>query len=56
MLLNTICPKLQLCDLVPIPVGASMVDCARIPTMPTISFTIGGKEFELSPDEVSFYL
>nr|KAJ0209668.1 hypothetical protein LSAT_V11C400180960 [Lactuca sativa] len=31
--------------------GESTVDCARLPFMPTISFTIGGKEFELSPNE-----
>ncbi|KAI3765230.1 hypothetical protein L2E82_15258 [Cichorium intybus] len=41
----------NLCKLVPIPVEESVVDCARLPSMPSISFTIGGKEFELSPDE-----
>ncbi|KAJ0561017.1 putative phytepsin [Helianthus annuus] len=41
----------DLCNLVPIPFGASVVDCARIPFMPIITFTIGGKQFELSPDE-----
>ncbi|XP_022033189.1 cardosin-F [Helianthus annuus] len=41
----------DLCNLVPIPFGASVVDCARIPFMPVITFTIGGKQFELSPDE-----
>ncbi|XP_076931935.1 aspartic proteinase oryzasin-1-like [Bidens hawaiensis] len=41
----------DLCNLVPIPFGASTVDCARIPFMPIISFTIGDREFELSPDE-----
>ncbi|KAK9077372.1 hypothetical protein SSX86_005709 [Deinandra increscens subsp. villosa] len=41
----------DLCNIIPIPAGASMVDCARIPFMPVISFTIGGREFELSPDE-----
>ncbi|XP_071705798.1 cyprosin-like [Rutidosis leptorrhynchoides] len=40
-----------LCHLVPIPLGASMVDCARISSLPIISFTIGGKEFEVSPYE-----
>ncbi|KAL8195374.1 hypothetical protein R6Q57_025777 [Mikania cordata] len=40
-----------ICNLIPIPVGASIVDCARIPYMPIISFTIGGKEFQLSPHE-----
>ncbi|PWA42833.1 aspartic proteinase [Artemisia annua] len=45
----------DVCQLVPIPVGESteesMVDCARLPSMPTVSFTISGKEFKLSPDE-----
>ncbi|CAI9279883.1 unnamed protein product [Lactuca saligna] len=41
----------NLCKLVPIPVEESMVDCARLPYMPTISFTIAGKKFELLPDE-----
>ncbi|KAI3755618.1 hypothetical protein L1987_55422 [Smallanthus sonchifolius] len=41
----------NLCNFIPIPVGASMVDCARLPYMPIISFTIGDKEFELSPNE-----
>ncbi|KAI3765237.1 hypothetical protein L2E82_15267 [Cichorium intybus] len=31
--------------------GELTVDCERVPYMPTISFTIGGKEFELSPNE-----
>ncbi|GKB13937.1 aspartic proteinase, partial [Tanacetum coccineum] len=43
------------CHLVPIPAGESagesMVDCARLPYMPTVSFTVGGREFKLSPDE-----
>lgn len=52
-----ISPKMQLCTLLPSPVGEStIVDCARIPSMPTIAFTIGGKEFELSPNEVQLYI
>ncbi|KAI3718687.1 hypothetical protein L6452_19567 [Arctium lappa] len=42
---------LQLCKAMPSPLDESTVDCAKIPSMPTISFTIGGKEFELSPEE-----
>lgn len=45
-------PKLQLCEMIQTPLGQSTVDCAKLPSMPTISFTIGGKEFELSPDQV----
>ncbi|XP_076934416.1 aspartic proteinase A1-like [Bidens hawaiensis] len=41
----------QLCDMIQTPLGQSTVDCAKLPSMPTISFTIGGKEFELSPDQ-----
>ncbi|KAI3765231.1 hypothetical protein L2E82_15260 [Cichorium intybus] len=41
----------ELCALVPSPLGESSVDCARVPSLPNISFTIGGKEFELSPNE-----
>lgn len=42
----------QLCDRVPNPMGTSGVDCARVSKMPPVSFTIAGKEFELSPEEV----
>lgn len=48
-------PPLQLCAVTGL-AGESTVDCARLPFMPTISFTIGGKEFELSPNEVLFYV
>ncbi|XP_076945639.1 aspartic proteinase oryzasin-1-like [Bidens hawaiensis] len=34
-----------------LPMEEMTVDCARLPLMPTISFIIGGKEFELSPDD-----
>nr|GEZ56089.1 aspartic proteinase [Tanacetum cinerariifolium] len=44
----------DLCSMVPSPVKESTVDCARIQYMPNISFTIGDKEFELSPDEYIF--
>nr|XP_043624143.1 aspartic proteinase-like [Erigeron canadensis] len=39
------------CSLIPSPVAEPTVDCARIPSLPTISFIIGGKLFELSPDD-----
>ncbi|KAJ0434714.1 putative phytepsin [Helianthus annuus] len=38
-----------ICTLLPMEEPA--VDCARLPSMPTISFIIGGKEFKLSPDD-----
>jgi len=33
--------------------GESAVDCSRLSSMPAVSFTIGGKEFELTPEEVT---
>ncbi|XAR65670.1 Phytepsin [Bertholletia excelsa] len=41
----------ELCDRLPSPMGESAVDCASISSMPTVSFTIGGKVFDLSPKE-----
>nr|GLL23013.1 cyprosin-like [Ipomoea trifida] len=41
----------QLCDRLPSPMGESSVDCTNLASMPRISFTIGGKSFELTPDE-----
>ncbi|KAI7757446.1 hypothetical protein M8C21_020861 [Ambrosia artemisiifolia] len=34
-----------------IPYEEPTVDCGRVPSMPTISFIIGGKEFKLSPKD-----
>ncbi|XP_020221911.1 aspartic proteinase [Cajanus cajan] len=41
----------ELCDKLPNPLGQSLVDCGKIPSMPIISFTIGGKVFDLAPKE-----
>ncbi|KAI3765240.1 hypothetical protein L2E82_15270 [Cichorium intybus] len=41
----------DLCNQVPSAMGESMVDCGKLASMPTVSFTIGGKEFELSPKD-----
>ncbi|XP_057764938.1 aspartic proteinase-like [Salvia miltiorrhiza] len=41
----------ELCERLPSPMGESAVDCASISSMPTVSFTIGGKVFDLSPQE-----
>lgn len=43
---------LQLCDRVPNPMGESSVDCGSLSSMPAISFTIGDKAFELTPEDV----
>jgi hypothetical protein len=32
--------------------GESAVDCGDISSLPVISFTIGGKTFDLAPEEV----
>ncbi|CAK7351433.1 unnamed protein product [Dovyalis caffra] len=41
----------QLCERMPNPMGQSAVDCGSVPSMPTVAFTIGGKEFKLAPEE-----
>ncbi|CAH9059298.1 unnamed protein product [Cuscuta europaea] len=41
----------ELCDRLPSPMGESGVDCERLSSMPTVSFSIGGKVFDLSADE-----
>ncbi|KHN03082.1 Aspartic proteinase [Glycine soja] len=42
----------QLCDKMPSPMGESAVDCGNISSLPVVSFTIGGRTFDLSPEEV----
>ncbi|KAF3789437.1 Aspartic proteinase A1 [Nymphaea thermarum] len=41
----------QLCDRLPSPMGESAVDCNGLSSMPSVSFTIGGKTFDLSPEQ-----
>ncbi|CAA0826503.1 Aspartic proteinase A1 [Striga hermonthica] len=41
----------ELCERLPSPMGESGVDCGSISSLPTVSFTIGGKIFDLSPEE-----
>ncbi|KAI4295931.1 hypothetical protein L6164_035924 [Bauhinia variegata] len=41
----------ELCDKMPNPLGQSTVDCGHISSMPIISFTIGGKTFDLAPND-----
>lgn len=48
--------KLQLCERLPSPMGESAVECESLSSMPSVSFTIGGKVFELSPKEVCIYI
>ncbi|KAG5071134.1 hypothetical protein JHK86_006345 [Glycine max] len=42
----------QLCDKMPSPMGESAVDCGNISSLPVVTFTIGGRTFELIPEEV----
>ncbi|KAK9056768.1 hypothetical protein SSX86_024131 [Deinandra increscens subsp. villosa] len=41
----------QLCERLPSPMGESGVECNSISSMPHVSFTIGGKIFDLSPED-----
>ncbi|XVF77395.1 hypothetical protein PTKIN_Ptkin14bG0039600 [Pterospermum kingtungense] len=41
----------ELCERLPSPMGESVVDCNSLSSMPNVSFTIGGKIFELSPEQ-----
>lgn len=45
---------LQLCDRLPSPMGESVVDCGDLSSLPSVSFTIGGKVFDLAPEEVCY--
>ncbi|XP_010252464.1 PREDICTED: aspartic proteinase A1-like [Nelumbo nucifera] len=41
----------ELCDRLPSPMGESAVDCDKLSSMPVVSITIGGKVFDLTPEE-----
>jgi hypothetical protein len=43
---------LQLCERLPSPNGESAVQCSSLSSLPIISFTIGGKVFDLAPEQV----
>ncbi|CAN8246291.1 unnamed protein product [Cochlearia groenlandica] len=44
----------ELCEHIPSPNQQSAVDCERVSSMPIVSFTIGGKVFDLSPQDYIF--
>ncbi|XVF31531.1 hypothetical protein REPUB_Repub16aG0153700 [Reevesia pubescens] len=41
----------ELCQSLPSPMGESAIDCAKISEMPNITFTIGDKPFNLTPQQ-----
>lgn len=41
----------NLCTNLPSPGGEAVVDCSLIPSMPSISFVLAGKEFALTPEQ-----
>lgn len=41
----------ELCEKLPNPMGESAIDCNSIAGMPSVSFTIGGKKFDLTPEQ-----
>ncbi|KAJ9180386.1 hypothetical protein P3X46_008639 [Hevea brasiliensis] len=41
----------KLCESLPSPMGESVIDCESVLSMPNITFTIGDKPFNLTPDQ-----
>ncbi|GFP80394.1 aspartic proteinase oryzasin-1 [Phtheirospermum japonicum] len=41
----------QLCESIPSPGGESLIDCNAISNMPNVTFTIGGKDYVLTPEQ-----
>ncbi|XP_068664571.1 aspartic proteinase-like isoform X2 [Aristolochia californica] len=41
----------ELCDRLPSPMGESAVDCNGLSSLPSVSFTIGGKKFNLTAEQ-----
>ncbi|XP_052194075.1 aspartic proteinase A1-like [Diospyros lotus] len=41
----------KLCDSIPSPMGESAIDCNRLSKMPNVTFTIGRREFSLTPEQ-----
>ncbi|KAK1418181.1 hypothetical protein QVD17_27323 [Tagetes erecta] len=41
----------ELCGRLPNPLGESVVDCGSLSSMPNIAFSIGGRSFELTPEQ-----
>lgn len=41
----------NMCERLPNPNGASVVDCDQLASMPNVTFTIGGTQFDLTPEQ-----
>ncbi|CAL9179193.1 unnamed protein product [Musa hybrid cultivar] len=41
----------ELCERIPSPMGESAVGCNSLPSMPVITFNIGGRNFDLRPEQ-----
>ncbi|KAI4341019.1 hypothetical protein MLD38_025795 [Melastoma candidum] len=41
----------QLCEKIPSPMGESVVECESLSSMPRVSFSIGGRVFDLAPEQ-----
>ncbi|RRT48758.1 hypothetical protein B296_00032618 [Ensete ventricosum] len=41
----------ELCERIPSPMGESAVDCSSLSSMPVITFNIGGRNFDLRPEQ-----
>jgi hypothetical protein len=45
-----------MCEHLPNPNGAAVVDCDKIDALPDVAFTIGGNKFVLTAEQVSLCL
>jgi len=41
----------EVCNLLPSPMGESVVDCSKVSTLPDIAFSLAGTDFVLTPDQ-----
>ena len=41
----------EVCQLIPSPMGESIVPCSSIPDLPDVAFTLNGQTFSLTPEQ-----